>query len=141
MQNEIERLVSEINQLHEQYRAEVGPGRRVWPRSIRERVERLDEIGVPAKQISEKTGIGYETVLQWRFKRRRRIKSKFQEVAVTAEKSKAIPKIDTVTVPKSSKQKQIAKIGTVTVTTPEGYRIETSEMALALQILKELRGA
>jgi hypothetical protein len=138
MQDQAVNLMSEIFQLREQYTAEVGQGRRVWPRSIKERVEKLDEIGIAAKQISQQTGIGYETILQWRFKRRQRVKRQFHEVSVVPE-TKAIAKIDTVTVPKKSSSKKFAKIGTVTVTTPEGFRIETSDMEMAVQLLRELR--
>lgn len=138
MQDQVEILMSEISELREQYAAEVGQGRRVWPRSIKERVEKLDEIGVAAKHISQQTGVGYETILQWRFKRRQRVKRQFHEVSVATE-TKAIAKIDTVTAPKISRPKKIAKIGTVTVTTPEGFRIETSDMGMVVQLLRELR--
>jgi hypothetical protein len=138
MQDQAEILVHEIRQLREQYTAEVGHGRRVWPRSIKERVEKLDEIGITAKQISQETGIGYETILQWRFKRRQRVKRQFHEVSVTPE-TKAIAKIGTVAVPKISQPKKVAKIGTVTVTTPEGFRIETSDIEIAVRLLRELR--
>jgi hypothetical protein len=138
MQDQSENLMSEISQLREQYAAEVGHGRRVWPRSIKERVEKLDEIGIAAKHISQRTGIGYETILQWRFKRRQRLKREFHEVSIASE-AKTIAKIDTVTAPKISTPKKIAKIGTVTVTTPEGFRIETSDVEMAVQLLRELR--
>jgi hypothetical protein len=137
VQEQAEILMSEISELRQQYVAEVGHGRRVWPRSIKERVEKLDEIGVTAKYISQQTGIGYETILQWRFKRRQRVKRQFHEVSVT--ETKAIAKIDTVTGPKISRPKKIAKVGTVTVTTPEGFRIETSDAETAVQLLRELR--
>jgi hypothetical protein len=69
---QVEILMQEISDLRSQYVAEVGSGRRVWPRSIKERVTALDEMGVSAKQISQKSGVGYATILQWRFKRRRK---------------------------------------------------------------------
>jgi hypothetical protein len=138
MQDRAENLMNEISELRDQYAAEVGHGRRVWPRSIKERVEKLDEIGIAAKQISLRTGIGYETILQWRFKRRQRAKRQFHEVSLVPE-TKAIAKIDAVTVPKISSAKKIAKIGTVTVTTPEGFKIEMSDMEMAVQLLRELR--
>jgi hypothetical protein len=138
MQDHAEILMSEISQLREQYRAEVGAGRRVWPRSIKERVEKLDAMGITAKQVSLQTGIGYETILQWRFKRRQRVKRQFHEVSIALE-PKVLAKIDAVTVPKFSTEKEIFKIGTVTVTTPEGFKIETSDVRMVVELLKELR--
>jgi hypothetical protein len=134
----IEILVSEISQLREQYTAEVGEGRRVWPRSIKERVEKLDEIGVTAKQVSLQTGIGYDTILQWRYQRRQLLKKQFHQIQVAAP-VKAIAKVGTVTVPKAKDVKKILKLGTVTVTTPEGFRIEATDAESIVQILRALR--
>jgi hypothetical protein len=136
MPEQIEILIAEISQLREQYTAEVGEGRRVWPRSIKERVEKLDEMGVTAKQVSLQTGIGYDTILQWRYQRRQALKKQFHQVQV-APLTKAIAKVGTVTVPKEPKK--ILKSGSVTVTTPEGFRIEAPDAESIVQILKELR--
>jgi hypothetical protein len=140
MSDEIQKIVEEIAQLRSQYIAEVGEGRRKWPRSIKERAERLEELGVRAKQVSLKTGIGYETLLQWRFKRRQQLKRQFHEVEIGASE-KAIVKVGTVTVPKSEHPKKTSKIGTVSVTTPDGYEITVPDAQSALQILKGLRTA
>lgn len=142
---QIEILMQEISDLRSQYVAEVGKGRRVWPRSIKERVTALDDMGVPAKQISERSGVGYATILQWRFHRRRRQNANFHEVAVTAPAvTTAIAKIDTVTMRKDRIKrptgKNIAKLGTVTVTTPEGFKVEAPDAETALMLLKGLRG-
>jgi hypothetical protein len=133
MTEQAEILIREIAELRSQYVAEVGEGRRKWPRSIKERAEKLDEMGVPAKQVGLKTGIGYETLLQWRYKRRHEFKKRFHEIKVPV---KALAKIDTVTVPKA---KEILKVGTVTVTTPEGFRVEVLNVELAIELLKSLR--
>lgn len=140
MSDEIQKIVEEIALLRSQYIAEVGEGRRKWPRSIKERAERLEELGVRAKQVSLKTGIGYETLLQWRFKRRKQLKRQFHEVEISAPE-KAIVKVGTVTVPKSKNPHKILKIGTVSVTTPDGYEIRVPDAQSALQILNGLRTA
>lgn len=142
---EVEILMQEISDLRSQYVAEVGNGRRVWPRSIKERVMVLDDMGVPAKQISERSGVGYATILQWRFHRRRKKNANFHEVAVRAGAvTTAIAKIDTVTMRKDKIKKpsvkNIAKLCTVTVTTPEGFKIEAPDAETALILLKGLRG-
>ena len=136
MNEQAEILIQEIAELRSQYVAEVGDGRHKWPRSIKERAEKLDEMGVPAKQVGSKTGIGYETLLQWRYKRRHELKKRFHEIKAPA---KALAKIDTVTVPTVNWSKKDLKMGTVTVTTPDGFRIELLDIGSAIEILKSLR--
>jgi hypothetical protein len=140
MSDEIRNLILEIGQLRSQYVAEVGEGRRKWPLSIKERTERLDDLGVSAKQVSLQTGVGYETLLQWRYKRRQQFKRQFHEVEIKSQ-AKALVKIDTVTVPKSEIARGVIKVGTVTVTTPDGFKIEACDAESALAILKGLRVA
>ncbi len=77
MSDESEILIHQIRQLREQYIAEVGEGRRVWPKSIKDRVQRLDELGVSAREAADRTGVGYETFLQWRYQRRQLPRSEF----------------------------------------------------------------
>lgn len=135
MLEQAEILINEISQLHDQYVAEVGSGRRVWPRSIKERVEELETLGIKAKNISQRTGIGYDTLLQWRYKRNQLNKRNFHEVKV----SKELVKMGTVTVPTFSEKKDLLKTGTVTVTTPSGYRIESNDTDSIIVLLKGLR--
>jgi hypothetical protein len=139
VQEQAEILLSEISQLKAQWVIEVGEGRRKWPKSIKERVEQLDALGIPAKQVSQRTGIGYETLLSWRFARRQKFKKQFHQLEVKPASSKAIAKIDTVTVPKLEIPKEALEIGTVTVTTPDGFKIEALNVSSAISILKELR--
>ena len=127
-------LINEISQLRQQYFDEVGAGRRIWPRSIKERVEQLETLGIKYKVISQRTGVGYDTLLQWRYKRNQRLKRTFHEVSI----SKDLVKVGTVTVPVSKKKEEILKTGTVTVTTPSGYRIEGENVRVIIEILRGL---
>ena len=140
MSDESEILIHQIRELRAQYIAEVGEGRRVWPKSIKDRVQRLDELGVSAREASERTGVGYETFLQWRYQRRQQAKKQFHRIEVKSE-NKAVAKIGTVTVPKTKTSQDSPKTGTVTVTTPEGYRIEAIDVESAVLILRGLMGA
>lgn len=135
-----ENLMSEIRELHRQYVVEVGTGRRVWPKAIKDRVQQLDEIGISAKSISKQTGVGYDTILQWRFKRKK--KNQFHQLSVSATTSKEIAKVDTVTVTKDeiTSPDKILKSGTLTVTTPSGYRIESSCVESVVRLLETLKG-
>lgn len=128
-------LIEEIRQIKQQYVAEVGKGRRVWPKSIKARIAELDELGIPAKHVAERTGVPYETVILWRYKRRReRDASGFHELKVAAPELPVISKSVAVTAIKS-------EISTVplTVTTPEGLRIEGLTEEALLRLIARLR--
>lgn len=136
------KLMSEIRQVREQYVLEVGEGRRVWPKSIRDRIEELENLKVPIKLISHQTGVAYDTILQWRYQRKHRIRKSFHQIEVAGEISKS----GTVTVPEKkisglplahTKSKSV----TVTVTTPEGYRIESDNPDSVVFLIVALREA
>lgn len=133
MLTEAERLIGEIRQIKEQYQIEVGSKRRPWLKSIRERIEALERLGVGAKTISFDTGVPYHTILQWQFLKRKKSKTnEFHQLTVAELK----PSIPTSTVTVAGTPKTIA---TVTVTTPSGFRIEGSAEAIC-KILKSNRG-
>ncbi|MGZ6441672.1 MAG: hypothetical protein ACXWRU_16555 [Pseudobdellovibrionaceae bacterium] len=60
--SEAKQVVVEIQNIVIQYQAEVGKGRKAWPKSIRERVEKLFSIGLNGKESSRATKIPYYTV-------------------------------------------------------------------------------
>jgi hypothetical protein len=129
-------LIEEIGQIKAQYMAEVGKGRRVWPKSIKTRVAELEVLGVPAKHVSERTGIPYETVILWRYKRRRASEgSEFHQIEVAEPKLPAISKSVTVTATKS----EMLPASTLTMTTPEGYRIEGLNEGSLLRLIAKLK--
>ena len=122
-------LINEINQMKDQYFAEVGAdARRAWPKSIRERVLLLDDMKMNRKELARLTGVPYETIMQWRYQENKNEKRQFHALAVREGKNATVtvasPK---VTVPNA----------TVTVTTPTGYRIEgvADEVAKVLKAL------
>lgn len=143
MMAEAERLISEIKQIKAQYVAEVGSGRRAWPRSIKERVASLDELGVPIKSLAGKCDIPYDTMILWRYKRKReaiRQSDGFHELTVGAQAQvPAISKSGTVTVTKS-------KISTTTpasearlrLTTRSGLSIEGLDVESVMTLLARL---
>ena len=126
-------LIDEISQMTVQYRAEVTGHRKEWPRSIRERVEKLGELGLKPKKIAEKTPIPYETVLQWRYERNRFLKLQaFHSLPV------AQPDNATVTVALNGDAKaSTAPLSKVTVTTPSGYQI-AGEAKSVISVLRAL---
>jgi Transposase len=129
-------LIEEISQIRLQYVAEVGKGRRVWPKSIKARIAELDELGLPAKGIAERTGVPYETIILWRYKRRReQDASGFHELKVAAPQLPGISKSVAVTATKT----EISPVP-LAVTTPEGYRIEGLTEASLLRLIGRLRG-
>lgn len=135
---ETELLFSEINQMREQYVAEVGKGRRKWPRSIKERVLKLVDLGLRRRQIAERTGVPYETVCQWKYQRDHR-PDLFHQLPVVAshEQKRSITNAGTVTAPANQiteSEKPIA------IRTPDGYWIRTWSEESALLVICSLRG-
>ena len=127
----LENQLQEIRQIMTQYRAEVGSKRRPWPESIKKRVFDLVAAGVTMKLVSEKTEIPYHTIIQWRQDQMRN--GVFHSVSIAGTKA-AVP-VGTVTVPTVN----CNPTGTVTVTTPDGYRIETENARLAVELIQILR--
>jgi hypothetical protein len=137
MVDETERLISEVQQIETQYVAEVGQGRRMWPRSIKERVARLDELGIAAKAIATKTGISYETIILWRYKRRQNVSQVgFHEVAVGGSGLPAISKSVTVTVPESEIPNSRPR--DLRLTTPGGFVIEGLDEQTLIALIARL---
>jgi hypothetical protein len=133
MVKEAEQLISEIKQIKDQYQIEVGSKRRPWPKSIRERIEVLERLGVRAKTIAGDTGVPYPTILQWQFLRRKKLKTNEFHQLIVAKPKPAAP-APTVTVKAEPKF-----ITTVTVITPLGFKVEGSAEAIC-KILKSNRG-
>lgn len=123
-----EQLINEIKQIKTQYVAEVGKGRRVWPRSIKERVARLDEMGIPAKSVATESGIPYETIILWRYNRRHKSETgAFHEVTVARSNSvPAVRAAKRLAAPKSDGKSRISKSGTVTAT---DYEMPSTSLA------------
>ena len=155
-------LIHEIQQIKTQSVAEVGKGRRVWPRSIKERTEQLDKMGVPVKAVAAETGIPYETLILWRYSRRRAAaeraefdtntsKVKFHELKVSPKEglsqvvgrassvSKSISQSGSVTVPGFEMPRQLpAPAGGLRLTTPNGFIVEGLEATTAAWLIGAL---
>jgi hypothetical protein len=66
MKKRAKELLLEIRHLKEQYEAEVGQGHKAWPKSIKERVIDLSQMGIGPGELAKLTGINYHTTLDWR---------------------------------------------------------------------------
>lgn len=131
---EAEALISEIKQIRHQYNIEVRSKGKPWPKSIKERVFKLIDLGFTLQSISDDTGIPYYSILNWRHRGKEKAKvQQFQELAVRSNFS------GSVAVTESSQICQPS--ATVTVTTPGGYRIEAMDAADVIKILKAMGGA
>jgi hypothetical protein len=135
---EIELLISEVVQMREQYVDEVGGGRRKWPRSIKERVLKLVDLGLRLRQISEQTGVPYETVCQWKYQRGQKSEA-FHQLPVVATRPRAatITNAGTVTAPANEIMNSEKPIS---IRTPDGYWIKTWSPESAALVLRLLRG-
>ncbi len=134
--NNFEQIIDEINQLREQYWAEVGAGGgKVWPLSIKTRVFTIIAQGHKIKWVASRTQIPAETIGYWIQYEKKKAKEgrqhhlvakKFKELTVTVNSQK---------IPEYS---QAEKTATVTVTTPRGYLIEGLPLEVALEFLLKI---
>jgi hypothetical protein len=149
-----ESIFSEIKQIKAQYMKEVGVGRRAWPRAIKERVSELESLGLTAKVISAGTGVSYDTIVLWRYKRRKEQRA-FHEVRVGENAAcgsgrslvPVISKSVTVTVPKikmpkHEKTNRQALPPVLSLRTPAGFIVEgLDEKTLIALLLRLNKGA
>lgn len=112
----VNQLVEEIQELMEQYHAEVGSRRKPWPRSIKERVRELFVLEVPPKRAAALIAIPYATIMSWKTATKGKRKPNFHSLAVRPS--------PTVTVRDSDRQNMRRNNLTVTVRTPEGLVLE-----------------
>lgn len=64
--NEANKIIEEIQQIKEQYQAEVSNDRKAWPNAIKDRVSKLFSLRMNGKSIAAATDISYYTILGWR---------------------------------------------------------------------------
>ena len=148
-------LIEEIKHISNQYHAEVGRGKKAWPKSIKDRIVQLLETGMPATRISKLTAVPYFTVLKWRktkgrprgrshgFKELTVLSDAPQKVAVTVTQKLDTQQVATVTVA----QKLAVALGgqvqrpdiSVPITTPDGFKIELPCMEAAIDFILKLR--
>lgn len=128
-----ESLISEVIQIREQWAAEVGRGRRMWPRAIRERALKLFDGGLRLRQIAERTGVPYETICSWKYLRDQKSKA-FHELPVSeSPRVPAIANAGAVTLTANEIKPNERPIA---IRTPDGYVIRVwTESSAALVIL------
>lgn len=145
MVDEAEKLISEIVQIKNQYIVEVGRGRKAWPKAIKERVARLDEIGIAPKVVAARTSIPYDTIVLWRYNRRHgvnaRLKKGFHELKLTGAEASAVEgggilESVTVTVPETKIPlvPSPPSLG-LRLTTPGGFIIEGLDETAASRLI------
>ena len=137
-EKEFESIVVEIQSLRVQWEAEVGQGRRAWPKAIKERVLGLTlNSGKGAREISALTGISYETINQWKhqFKKGAMKAPGFHQLVVESSNKSA-----TVTVAEPPPMQPLQSTGKIRVKTPKGYVFEGLSYGEFLELIKSLGG-
>lgn len=137
--SEQEILTSEIKQISEQYQLEVGGARKRWPKSVKERVTKLFELGLQGSAISRQTNIPYFTVLKMRptsmtSLRRGRPRKAFKELVIANQTAQA--NVASVTMANNQKKLAVENVATVTVTTPAGFKIELTNLSEAIELIR-----
>ncbi len=137
MESRIETLVSEIKQLYVQYIEEVGRGgRKVWPKSIKERTLELDHLVGSTKRAAELSGLPADTLYLWRSEAKRK---GFKSLAVVEQKPASPKKSVTVTVTSPPSQGPKTFVN-VTVKTPKGYVIEGLRLEDVIEFFLKVGG-
>ena len=116
-----EDLIEEIIQMRQQWEAEAPSGRKVWPKSIRNRALELMRGGLTAAAVAKTTGIAYFTVLNWKKR-----SPEFRALAIA----------HTATVTVANQEQRAA---TVTVTTTRGLKIEGLVFDQVMVLLERLK--
>jgi hypothetical protein len=132
IQEEKTRLLEEIQQIKAQYEAEVKRSRSPWPEALKKRAARLHGLGLRGKEIAERTGLPYYTLLTWLPRCRDRGKVVRAHEALASGEFTAIainenPKTATVTVADNicNPKPAVSRASlTVSVVLPNGARIE-----------------
>lgn len=131
----VDQIFDEIRQLRVQYESEVCRTRKAWPRSIRERVARLAELGIRYKVIGERSGISANTVYTWTSRRGERLLPS----ATPSVPSSFISLPVSTALPKAVRAERSLQGNLATVTVKIGDRIEVSGLRTS-EVLKLLRG-
>jgi transposase-like protein len=128
-------IAEEVRQLCAQYQQEVPSRRRTWPRSIKDRVFRLIELGMSSEAIAKQTGVPVATIYSWKSVH---IKSQgFLPVKVIPDQTIAVEPKSLPPKPKRRYKPRLAA-PTITVVTPNGIRFEGLDVSAALQIAARL---
>ncbi len=136
VKNESERIFAEIASLREQWQAEVGAGRKIWPNAIRSRVlDLMLSHKINSREISNRTQISYETINLWKHKqKKKRLQLPgFKELTISTEEKSA-----TVTVTEEMQGLQTGN--SITVKTPRGYVFEGLNGSQFAELIKCLGG-
>ena len=131
MESRAEAIFSEIKEIKSEHDKKEGRDGLAWPRSIRDRVEELETLGLSAKAIAVSSGMAYATIMQWRYNRRSKAKA-FHEVRVKGRpitnKRKsaegAISKSFTQAIPSFQKPPMECGASGLSLRTPGGFVIE-----------------
>ena len=138
MENQpVTRIVDEVHQLCSQYLQEVPSRRRVWPKSIKDRVLQLLELELSSDAIAAQTGIPVATIYSWKSVWLK--SSVFLPVKVVENKMvTARPEPPVKLKPKPRRYRMRSPTPTITVVAPNGVRFEGLDVASAFEIASRL---
>ena len=139
MEERSSNLLNEIQQLIEQYKAEVPGGRKAWPESIKQRAMELRTTGMSFHEMSKQTGIAYHTLLSWRGRLpRETAHQRFRELAVTNQPQINVIPATLTTVTVGKKRKYTKAQTAITVTVGKGIVVSGLDLRGAIEIIKQV---
>lgn len=133
---ETSQIFSEIKQIKEQYAREVSGRRRPWPKSIKDRVWKLNELGHSLHSIAREIAIPYMTLKSWERKRC----SSFRAVKVRGLGASRLPTtVDRLTADRSTVEGTTAQDqSSASVILPSGIRIEGLDFESLIVLCRRL---
>lgn len=132
-----EQILDEVRQLCRQYLNEVPSKRRIWPKSIKERVLQLLELESSCEEVAAGSGIPVATIYAW--KAARASAAAFLPVKVLEAKTIANSPVTVQQARQAVGRKRRSKRAlTITVVMPNGIRFEGLDVNTALEVARRL---
>ena len=138
-------IAEEVRQLCSQYLQEVPSRRRVWPKSIKDRIFQLLKLEVSSAAIAAQTGIPIATIYQWKS-----VSPRLQAPSPAADflpvkvvpnkvtKPQVSPEPSKKPEPRRRYRGKRSAAPTIIVVAPNGIRFEGLDISAALQIAAKL---
>jgi transposase-like protein len=119
--NRREELLKDIREIATQYRAEMPDGHKAWPKSVKDRVAELVELGMTSTEIAKQTGIAYFTVQNWR------------------KRARGFRALQIASLPVRNQEIANESVVVVTMTMPNGIRIDGVPLDQAIAFARKFK--
>jgi transposase len=126
-------LISEICQIHAQYKIEVPKQRRPWPKSILDRIFELWSLGMTTHQIATETGLPAQTMYSWKQRMKKSESPGFRQIT-KSRRQRRRSRFDL----QLSQLENKKMTTTVTVVVSDGTRVEGVPLESAAELVRKI---